>query len=431
MVNPPPARRTVIPLTVARDGAVPLRAPRRTHAPATARPVQPPLSLYIHIPWCVRKCPYCDFNSHALDAPQDLPETAYLDALRADLESQLPDVWGRTVHTIFIGGGTPSLLSGAGVERLLSDVRARLPLAPECEITLEANPGTFEAGRYAQFRAAGVNRLSIGVQSFEDAKLQALGRVHDGAQALQAVAAAREVFDNFNLDLMIGLPGQSADDALRDVEQALRFSPPHLSLYQLTLEPHTVFHKYPPVLPDEDVLEAIQTVVEARVAQEGYEHYEVSAFCRSGRASRHNRNYWTFGDYLGIGAGAHGKLSLPGGIVRTERFRLPVSYLENAAQGRFESSRRTLLPEDLGFEFMLNALRLREGFPPELFAQRTGRELPQIAAALDQAQQRGLLSLSDDRYVPTPLGMRFLNDLQALFLPDPIAPEPPPASSER
>jgi len=406
--------RTVIPVALARGGATP--GPREgASGPAGSR-IQPPLSLYIHIPWCVRKCPYCDFNSHAVDDARSLPESAYLAALRADLEASVPEVWGRTVHSIFIGGGTPSLFSGEAVERLLSDVRALLPLAPDCEITLEANPGTFEAGRYAQFRAAGVNRLSIGVQSFDDAKLRALGRVHDGAQALQAVAAARRAFDNINLDLMIGLPSQSAADARRDVDLALEFSPPHLSLYQLTLEPNTVFHKYPPVLPDEDVLAAIQATVEERVAERGFEHYEVSAYCQPGRPSRHNLNYWMFGDYLGIGAGAHGKLSLPGGFVRTERFRQPDSYLENAARGRFESSRRVLAPADLGFEFMLNALRLPGGFAPALFTQRTGLPLSHLQSGLDAARARGLLLAGPERIAPTELGMRFLNDLQALFL---------------
>ena len=366
----------------------------------------------------MRKCPYCDFNSHAVDDAEPLPEQAYLDALRADLESTLPDVWGRTVHSIFIGGGTPSLLSGSAIDRLLSDVRARLMLAPDCEITLEANPGTFETGRYAAYRAAGVNRLSIGVQSFDDAKLAALGRVHDGAQAQHAVAEAQRVFDNFNLDLMIGLPGQSVADALRDVDLALGFAPPHLSLYQLTIEPNTVFHKFPPVLPEEDVLADLQAAVEGRVHTRGYGHYEVSAFCRPGRESRHNRNYWTFGDYLGIGAGAHAKLSLPGAIVRTERFRLPGSYLQNAARGQFIAAKRQLDSADLVFEFMLNALRLRNGFAPELFVAHTGLALSALDSGLRAAQSRGLLDVRSDRIQPTELGLRFLNDVQAIFLAD-------------
>jgi len=410
----------VIPITAA--PAAGLQDPSRATARAAGgRRVQPPLSLYIHIPWCVRKCPYCDFNSHAVDAAAVVPEREYLDALRADLESTLPDIWGRTVHSIFIGGGTPSLLSGGAIDRLLSDVRALVALAPDCEITLEANPGTFEAGRYADFRAAGVNRLSIGVQSFDDAKLAALGRVHDGAQALRAIESARRSFDNFNLDLMIGLPGQSATDARRDVDLALGFAPPHLSMYQLTLEPNTVFHKFPPVLPDEDTLAGIQSVVEERVAEQGYGHYEVSAYCQPGRAARHNRNYWTFGDYLGIGAGAHAKLSLPGSIVRTERFRLPGSYLENARQGRFVAAQRQLGDDDLVFEFMLNALRLRDGFAPELFVAHTGLPLQALDAGLLQARERALLEPGPEPIRPTELGMRFLNDLQAIFLGDAAA----------
>ena len=402
----------VIPIAAATPAASPLPSP-----PAAAgQRVQPPLSLYIHVPWCVRKCPYCDFNSHAVDPAAPLPEQEYLAALRADLESTLPDVWGRPVHSIFIGGGTPSLLSGPAVEQLLSDVRARLPLAPDCEITLEANPGTFEAGRYADFRAAGVNRLSIGVQSFDDAHLAALGRVHDGAQARRAIEAAQRSFDNFNIDLMIGLPGQSVAAACRDVDQAIELAPTHLSMYQLTIEPNTVFHKFPPVLPEEDVLAGIQSAAEARAAAAGYVHYEVSAFCLPGRASRHNRNYWTFGDYLGIGAGAHAKISLPTGIVRTERFRQPASYLDNARQGRFVAAQRHLGPGDLVFEFMLNALRLHEGFEPGLFTRRTGLPLSALDAGLRAAQARGLVTVTAERIAPTERGMRFLNDLQAMFL---------------
>ncbi len=408
----------VIPIAAASAAAA---ARRRSGAPPGQR-VQPPLSLYIHVPWCVRKCPYCDFNSHAVDPATPLPEQEYLAALRADLESTLPDVWGRPVHSIFIGGGTPSLLSGAAVEQLLSDVRARLPLAPDCEITLEANPGTFETGRYAAYRTAGVNRLSIGVQSFDDARLAALGRVHDGAQARRAIDAAQRVFDNFNIDLMIGLPGQSVAAACADVDQAVELAPPHLSMYQLTIEPNTVFHKFPPVLPDEDVLAGIQAAAEARVAAAGYAHYEVSAFCRPGRASRHNRNYWSFGDYLGIGAGAHAKISLPTGIVRSERYRQPASYLDNARRGRFVAAERLLGPDDLVFEFMLNALRLHEGFEPGLFTRHTGLPLTALDAGLRAAQSRGLLAVNAERIAPTERGMRFLNDLQAIFLAEDTGP---------
>ena len=407
-------------------------APARASIPIRSvdrrRPVQPPLSLYVHIPWCVRKCPYCDFNSHAIDAGAGLPEDDYLQALCADLESALPLVWGRTVHSIFIGGGTPSLLSGRAVDRLLSDLRARLPLAADCEITLEANPGTYEAGRYADFRRAGVNRLSIGVQSFADEKLHALGRVHDGAQARRAIEAASRVFDNFNLDLMIGLPGQSVQDVRQDVQQALAFAPPHLSVYQLTLEPNTVFHKFPPELPEEGVLEQIQQEAEQLVAEAGYEHYEISAHCRTGRAARHNLNYWSFGDYLGIGAGAHGKLSLPERIVRQERARMPASYLEQAALGRFVASERALTAADLVFEFMLNALRLRGGFEEALFTERTGLTPGALAPGLAQAQARGLVERSGTRICPTALGLRFLNDLQAMFLVD---SDPPRSAGQK
>ena len=398
-------------------GASVLARPVLAAAAAAPARIQPPLSLYIHVPWCVRKCPYCDFNSHAVAPDEELPEAAYLEALRADLESCLPQVWGRTVHSIFIGGGTPSLLSGAAVAQLLSDVRARLRVDAECEITLEANPGTFEAGRYAQFRDAGVNRLSIGVQSFEDAKLQALGRVHDGGQARRAIEAAQRSFARFNIDLMIGLPGQTPGQAHADITHALAFAPPHLSVYQLTLEPNTVFHKYPPQLPDEDTLDGIQETVEALLVQAGFVHYEISAWCQPGGEARHNLNYWTFGDYLGIGAGAHAKISLPDGIVREERFRLPASYLENAAQGRFVASTRSLAPQDRVFEFMLNALRLPGGFAPALFTERTGLPVSALQAGLEAAQARGLLECTASRIAPTALGLRFLNDLQALFLP--------------
>ncbi|HXY06069.1 MAG TPA: radical SAM family heme chaperone HemW [Burkholderiaceae bacterium] len=379
--------------------------------------VSPPLALYVHVPWCLRKCPYCDFNSHAIEPGTPVPEEAYLAALCADLESTLPTVWGRSVHSVFLGGGTPSLLSGAAVERLLSDVRARLRLSPDCEITLEANPGTLEAGRYGQYRRAGVNRLSIGVQSFQDEKLRALGRVHDGAQALAALEAARREFANFNVDLMIGLPGQNEQEARTDVQRALQFEPPHLSIYRLTLEPNTVFHKYPPPLPEDETMEAIERGVEELLAGQGYEHYEVSAWARSGCIARHNMNYWTFGDYLGIGAGAHAKISLADRIVREERFRLPSVYLEHAARGQFVASTRDLEPEDLIFEFMLNALRLRQGFAPALFAQRTGLSLATIEPILQDAQAQGLLERTVERIRPSERGMRFLNDLQGLFLP--------------
>jgi oxygen-independent coproporphyrinogen-3 oxidase len=400
-------------------------APAPTHdvahfmRPGTLRlTTLPPLSLYVHFPWCVHKCPYCDFNSHEHPAGVDaIPEVAYLDALRLDVESTLPLIWGRRIHSIFIGGGTPSLLSAAGLEQLLATARALLPLAPDCEITLEANPGTVEAQRFAAYRAAGVNRLSLGVQSFDDASLHALGRIHDGAQARAAIEVARAHFDNFNLDLMYALPGQSFERCVADQEAALSYKPPHLSMYQLTLEPNTVFAKYPPQLPDEDTAAAMHERIELANAAAGYDHYEVSAYARPGRRSRHNLNYWQFGDYLGIGAGAHSKLSFPHRIVRQVRWRQPDSYLAGASGRRFAAESFEVARRDLPFEFMLNALRLTEGFAPTLFSERTGLPLSAIEAPLTQAEARGLLERSHELIAPTPKGRLFLSDLQALFLP--------------
>jgi oxygen-independent coproporphyrinogen-3 oxidase len=398
-----------------------LAAPDVSHylRPGTLRlPALPPLSLYVHFPWCIRKCPYCDFNSHEPVGGVDaIPEARYLDALRADLESALPLVWGRRIHSIFIGGGTPSLISAAGLDRLLSDIRARLPLESDCEVTLEANPGTFEAERFAAYRAAGVTRLSIGVQSFDEKQLERLGRVHDRAQALAAVEIAQRNFDTFNLDLMYGLPEQTLAQAQADVELAVSLAPPHLSLYQLTLEPNTVFAKYPPALPDEDTAAAMHEWIEARTAEAGYGHYEVSAYAQPAHACRHNLNYWTFGDYLGIGAGAHGKLSFPQRIVRQVRYRQPASYLENAGRGRFAAESMEVKRADLPFEFMLNALRLNDGFASALFGERTGMPPSALEGGLARAEQRGLLTRRLDRITPTLQGRRFLSDLQALFLP--------------
>lgn len=385
-------------------------APGRLHLP-----VPPPLSLYVHWPWCVRKCPYCDFNSH--ESAGAIPEAEYLAALRADLEASLPLVWGRPVETVFIGGGTPSLMSAAGLERLLSDIRMLLPLAADAEITLEANPGTFESDRFAAYRAAGVNRLSIGIQSFDAAKLKALGRIHDRDQALAAVEIAQRHFDNFNLDLMFALPGQTQAQAQADLDTALAAAPPHLSLYQLTLEPNTVFAKFPPELPDEDAAAAMQDWIAERTAAAGYRHYEVSAYAQPGRAARHNLNYWQFGDYLGIGAGAHGKLSFPQRILRQVRFRNPQAYLEHAARGEFVAEATEVDAAELPFEFMLNALRLAEGVPTALFAERTGLSITAIQAGLALAGRRGLIEADPLRIQPTELGRRFLSDLQALFLP--------------
>jgi putative oxygen-independent coproporphyrinogen III oxidase len=381
-------------------------------------PVLPPLSLYIHFPWCVRKCPYCDFNSHEpAGGPEAIPEAEYLRAVRADIEGALPLIWGRRIISVFIGGGTPSLLSAAGLDTLLSDVRALLALDAGCEVTMEANPGTVEAARFASYRASGINRLSIGVQSFDENKLAALGRIHDRRQALAAVEIGQRHFDNLNLDLMYGLPRQTPDEAQRDIQQALALSPPHLSLYQLTLEPNTVYAKRPPPLPDDDTAAAMQASIEERTAAVGLRHYEVSAYARPGHECRHNLNYWGFGDYLGIGPGAHSKLSFPQRIVRQVRYRSPVSYLRNAARGEFLAEDFEVDRAELPFEFMLNVLRLLDGVPASWFTERTGLPPSAIQRPLAEAERRGLMTVDHARWRPTPLGARFLSDLQALFLP--------------
>jgi putative oxygen-independent coproporphyrinogen III oxidase len=374
----------------------------------------PPLSLYIHWPWCVRKCPYCDFNSH--EASGAVPEQAYLDALRADLESALPLIWGRKIQTIFIGGGTPSLMSAAGLERLMSDVRTLLPLALDAEVTMEANPGTFEIEKFKSFRASGINRLSIGIQSFNGRHLQALGRIHDEREALRAVEIAHAHFDNFNLDLMYALPGQTLIEAQQDLDTALAFAPPHLSLYHLTMEPNTVFAKYPPQLPSDDESADIQDMIAERTQAAGYGHYEVSAYAQPGRQARHNRNYWEFGDYLGIGAGAHSKLSFPHRVLRQARYKQPASFMEAAARGNAVHEEHEIARADMGFEFMLNALRLTEGFAPNLFGERTGMAINAIEPALDAAEAKGLIYRDFKLIRPTEMGQRFLNDLQEMFL---------------
>ena len=381
----------------------------------------PPLAVYVHLPWCLRKCPYCDFNSHQVPA-EGFEEVAYLDALEADLDASLPLVWGRAVQTIFLGGGTPSLFSPEGIERLLASLRARLRVLPDAEITMEANPGTFERERFAGFRSAGINRLSLGVQSFDVERLAAIGRVHDAAQARRAAQAAGEIFPTFNLDLMYALPGQSLAQLAADLAQALAFEPPHLSLYHLTLEPNTLFARFPPQLPDEDEAAAMQDAIEAQLADAGFEHYEVSAYARAGHRSRHNLNYWTFGDYLGIGAGAHGKLSFHDRIVRQARFRHPRRYLEAAAAGNAVEVERILPLRDLPFEFLLNALRLVGGVPASLFEERTGQSLAVMARNLQKAVGKGLLDPDPARLAATGLGLRFLNDLQEIFLPDALEP---------
>jgi oxygen-independent coproporphyrinogen-3 oxidase len=374
----------------------------------------PPLSLYVHLPWCLKKCPYCDFNSH--ERQGDVPESRYLDALIADLEAALPQVWGRRVASVFIGGGTPSLFSPDAIARLIADVRARLPLEPGCEITLEANPGTFERERFRALRAAGVTRLSIGVQSFDDSMLHAIGRVHDAAQARAAVAEARAAFETFNIDLMYALPGQTLMQLDADLDTALSFEPPHLSIYHLTIEPNTAFALEPPERPDDDAASAMLDRIVERMAGAGLQRYEVSAFAQPGHRCVHNLNYWRFGDYLGIGAGAHGKLSFPDRVVRTVRWREPAMYMDQAVAGRAVSNEHVVPAGQLPFEFMLNALRLADGFELARFAERTGLTLADIDAPLRDAERRGLIERDAQRVRPTARGFDFLSDLQALFL---------------
>jgi oxygen-independent coproporphyrinogen-3 oxidase len=374
-----------------------------------------PLALYIHIPWCLKKCPYCDFNSH--ERRDEIPEARYVDALLADLEFALPAIWGRRVHSVFFGGGTPSLYAPEAIDRILAGVRSRVPLVPDAEVTLEANPGTFERARFAGFRSAGINRLSVGVQSFEPKFLSALGRVHDADEARAAAAAAIEIFGNVNLDLMYALPGQTLADARSDLAQALRFSPPHLSFYHLTIEPNTLFHRYPPTLPDDETAADIEDAIAQTLGAAGYVHYETSAYAKPGYECRHNVNYWRFGDYLGIGAGAHSKLSFQKRVVRQVRHKQPQHYIEEVERGSPLAEDRTVERGEIGFEFMLNALRLTEGVPVALFAERTGFPLTLVQKALDEAERRGLIERDHEHMRPTPLGQRFLNDLQAIFLP--------------
>ena len=392
----------------------------------------PPLSVYVHLPWCLKKCPYCDFNSHeyrspvltaplmqVLATPVALPEAAYLDALCADIESSLPLVWGRPVHSVFIGGGTPSLFSPAGIARLISDLRARLPLVPDCEITLEANPGTFEKDRFHAYKIAGVTRLSVGVQSFNDRHLKAIGRVHDGAQALAAVQEAAQAFDTFNIDLMYALPNQSPQDLQHDVSTALALQPSHLSIYHLTIEPNTLFAKHEPAgLPPEDQAYDMLDLITDHTAKQGLQRYEVSAFAKEGHRCWHNTNYWQFGDYLGVGAGAHSKISFAHRICRMVRHREPGLYMQKAMAKDAVAQSHEVSRAELPFEFMLNALRLKEGVPLEAFMDRTGMPLSAIDRSLQLAQQRGLLLVDHARIQPTEKGFDFLSDLQALFLPE-------------
>ena len=376
----------------------------------------PPLSLYIHIPWCVRKCPYCDFNSH--ESKGAIPERRYIDALISDLDHTLPNVWGRRVYTIFFGGGTPSLFSAEGIDEILAAVRARLPLESDAEITMEANPGTFEAEKFRGFRAAGVNRLSIGIQSFNETHLQALGRIHNGGEARRAIEIAQDNFENINLDLMFALPKQTLVECESDVETALSFGTNHLSIYHLTLEPNTLFHRFPPPLPDDDLAADMQMMIEEKLSAAGYGHYETSAYAKSRCESRHNLNYWRFGDYIGIGAGAHGKISFPDRITREARYKQPQAFMDKAMLGDAAQEVKTISRGELPFEFMLNALRLTGGFPLAMFVERTGLPVTVIAATLDSAEAKGLLERDHVHVKPTEKGRLFLNDLLEMFLPD-------------
>lgn len=379
----------------------------------------PPLSLYVHLPWCIQKCPYCDFNSHEWrDNAQSLPEQRYIDALLADLEVSLPLIWGRPVHSIFIGGGTPSLFEPASIDRLISGIRARLPLEAEAEITMEANPGTFEKDRFKAFRAAGVTRLSIGVQSFNDAHLKALGRVHNSDQAMAAVTEAQSAFDTFNLDVMYALPGQSLADLTQDIQTALSFKPPHISIYHLTIEPNTLFAKHPPALPAEDDAYEMMDLITDMTSAAGLQRYEVSAYAKPGHRCWHNLNYWQFGDYLGIGAGAHSKLSFAHRIMRYVRYREPQLYLAQALQGEPVTQYEEVAREDLPFEYMLNALRLKEGFSLADYMARTGLSMTAIQQGLSNAEAKQLIVRDLNRVWPTSRGFDFLSDLQALFLAD-------------
>lgn len=399
----------------------------------------PPLSLYIHIPWCVRKCPYCDFNSHEIRVANtkttsavqqvsfaepvrtqptysDLPEAKYIRCLMADLEQALPKIWGRRIATIFFGGGTPSLLSAQAIDTLLSALRARLNLDPEAEITLEANPGTFEIEKFRGFRAAGINRLSIGIQSLNASHLHTLGRIHNADEAKRAIDIAQTYFDNVNLDLMYGLPAQTLAECVADIDTALSYAPAHLSLYHLTLEPNTLFHRFPPVLPDDELAADMQAMITQKLRAAGYDHYETSAYAQPGKRSRHNLNYWRFGDYVGIGAGAHGKISFPDRIVREIRYKQPKTYMQQALQGTAIQKSKDVSPHELPFEFMMNALRLTDGFQIALFTERTGLPITIIKRELAIAESRGLLTRDHLKIKPTERGQLFLNDLLQIFL---------------
>ena len=382
--------------------------------------VLPPLSLYIHIPWCVRKCPYCDFNSH--EAKGVAPERRYVDALISDLDHSLPKIWGRRVYSIFFGGGTPSLFSAAAIDEILAAVRARVTLDVEAEITLEANPGTFETEKFRGFREAGVNRLSIGIQSFNARHLQALGRIHNGNEARRAIEIAQANFDNINLDIMFALPGddnrQTLEECAQDIDTALSFGVNHLSIYHLTLEPNTLFHRFPPKLPDDETAADMQEMIAQKLGSKGYAHYETSAYAKPGSECRHNLNYWRFGDYLGIGAGAHGKISFADRITRETRYKQPNIFMKNAVVGTAIQEEKIIPRAELAFEFMLNALRLTNGFAASLFTERTGLPITVISRQLDLAEARGLIARDIKHVQPTAKGQLFLNDLLEIFLPE-------------
>ena len=382
----------------------------------TVTPVPIPLSLYIHIPWCIKKCPYCDFNSH--EARNEIPENRYLDALIKDLENELPNIWGRSIESIFIGGGTPSLFSAEGINKLLRSLRERLNIRPNIEITMEANPGTFEQQRFNGFRQAGINRLSIGVQSYNDKHLKALGRLHDSEEALKAAEIVQTAgFENFNLDLMFGLPKQTIDEALDDLKQAIAANPNHISWYQLTIEENTLFHYSPPPIPNDEIIWEIQQQGQLLLEEAGYEQYEVSAYAKKNQRSKHNMNYWQFGDYLGIGAGAHGKITMPdGSITRHTKFRHPEEYMKQALEDKARSSVKPLKKDDITFEFMLNIARLKNGFTAELFEQRTWLGFSEIEEQLKTLIEEGLILKSDNHYKPSERGYLFVNDVVNRFL---------------
>ena len=382
----------------------------------------PPLSLYVHLPWCLKKCPYCDFNSHEFRSGDDAASTqdAYINALFADLEASLPLIWGRSIQTVFLGGGTPSLFDPAAIDRLIGGIRARVRLPPNAEVTMEANPGTFEKDRFKAFRQAGITRLSIGVQSFDNAHLKALGRVHDRDQALAAVTEAAQVFDTFNLDLMYALPGQTLAGLTQDIQTALAFAPPHISIYHLTIEPNTVFAKFPPTLPEDDLAYEMMDRITELTSAQGLSRYEVSAYAKPGHQCAHNLNYWQFGDYLGIGAGAHSKLSFAHRVLRQVRYREPALYMQQAMKGEPITQNTEVSRQDLPFEYMLNALRLREGFVLSDYVDRTGLSMTSIQKGLQEAERLGLIERDLHRVWPTDRGFDFLSDLQALFLSEAV-----------